>query len=179
MLAFESARQLMVEGEEIGALFLLDFEDLPSSSAEAANLPGQSVPNRRSMEPGQIEHMKNTAHVLQSYRPAVLPSDIKTCLYVHSQRTVNGEGSAVEWSDLNPGLSKKTDSEVLQGSFLTTTNVSCSSLGVRFLSYRANSINRSVSWALLLRSHSQVSICRHGRYLGSFQKKGLFQDYQR
>lgn len=126
MLAFECARQLMVEGQEVAALFLLDCADLPTTADEAASLPGQpAAPKRRLMKPGQAEHFKNTVSMFRSYKPTALPPGVRMCLYVAAKRTVTGESNGLVWSEIIPGL-QTTDMEAERGSFLTNANVSIS-----------------------------------------------------
>lgn len=135
VLAFECARLLMLRGEEVRGLVLLDCASptAPNSSGGVeivdngggAGAAGPPVveKRRRRVKAGVAEHVDSMTAIFGAFtEPAALPSGVSGIALLVLANGPENDGWWAKWSDLVPGLQIRR-LEAASGSFLSTVNM--------------------------------------------------------
>lgn len=134
VLAFECARLLLLMGEEVKGLLLLDRASPTTRSngttvgntavdRAAAPLAEKTRMKIKRVKPGVAEHVSSMTAILEaSPEPVPLPTGINgVALLVLAEGLRGDEGLSVKWSDLLPGLQTRS-LDAVPGELLSTVN---------------------------------------------------------
>lgn len=126
VLAFECARLLLLAGEEVKGLFLLDRAGPTArDNRPAAPLAEKTRMKIRRVKPGVAEHVSRMTAIFEaSPEPVPLPTGISgVALLILAEGPRGDEGLGVKWSDLLPGLQTRC-LDAVPGELLSTVNPS-------------------------------------------------------
>lgn len=135
VLAFECARLLMLRGEEVRGLVLLDCADPTARNGSGgvgtvangggAGAAGPPVAEKRRgrVKAGVAEHVDSMTAILDAFaEPAALPSGVSGTALLVLAHGPEDEGRSAKWSDLIPGLqTRRLRAE--SGAFLSTVDM--------------------------------------------------------